>query len=417
MERFDGRRRRLSQWTTAFLGLCLTLAQCHRGRQVPPGTDSVEARRQIDLRAYDGFIRSRLSEVFPLLAAQVVSDYEITRGRALDISYGPPYLAMELAHQTTLVFDVLAADSTEAALCVERIEEAGLSQRFNVHVGRADFLPFRDGAYDLVLTRDAMRFWKDKAAVYREINRVLKRGGIAFLGAGLGRNLPESQAELLWASVQYWRNKAGPQPWSATLPYPEYLGRAAVDGGIQGYELWTEGYCTCRTWVVWRKGASSGAEAGGEVVEGGSDKPSTGVPAPDFSLKDTDGAVVRLADLRGQVVLLDFWAVNCRSCLNMMKRLEPVRQRLGQRGCRFLAINMDWRKDKLDRFLERHDLPYVVLYDDAGVSKAYGVMGIPHFALVDRNGLLRHQILGGSEATATRIEEELLRLLGERERS
>jgi peroxiredoxin len=187
-----------------------------------------------------------------------------------------------------------------------------------------------------------------------------------------------------------------------------------VDAGIKGYEIWTEGHCTCRTWVVWRKGSEVPTAAADQSAERRSAKPPTGVPAPDFTLNDTEGAGVRLADLRGHVVLLDFWAVSCRSCLNMMRRLQPVHERLQKHGCRFLAINIDWKREKLDRFLEANRLPYTVLYDDAGVSKAYGVMGLPHFAIIDRDGLLRHRILGGSEATATRIEAELVRLVGGR---
>ncbi len=403
-----------SAWMTAAIGVCVLLGQCHCGRRVPPGTDSVQGRSQVDLPAYDAFIRSRLSEVFPLLAAQVVSEYGVTGGRGLDIAFGAPYLAMELAHQTDLVFDVLVADSAEAGLCAARVAEARLTDRFSVHVGRADYLGFPSDTYDLVLARDAMRFWRDRPRVYREIDRVLKPGGVAFLGAGLGKTLSESEADLIWASVQYWRNKTDHEPWATTLPYPEYLEQALVDAGMTGYEIWTEGHCTCRTWVVWRKGGAVPTAAAGRPLESRSAKPAAGVAAPDFTLNDIDGDTVRLSGLRGQVVLLDFWAVSCRSCLNMMRRLEPVHERLEKQGCRFLAINIDWKREKLDRFLETNEVPYTVLYDDAGVAKAYGVMGLPHFAIIDRNGLLRHRILGGSETTATRIEEELGRLLGER---
>jgi peroxiredoxin len=354
-----------------------------------------------------------LSGVFPVLAAQLVSEHGVTSGRALAISYGAPYVAMELARQTDFQFDVLVADSVEAAIAGRRIEDAGLMSHFSVRIGRADFLPFRDESFDLVLTRDAMRFWKHKAAVYREIDRVLKPGGQAVLGAGLGTAISDAEAELLWASVQGWRNRTDHRPWAATLPYPERLDAGLLDAGIRGYTVQTEGHCNCRTWVRWRKAGEAGTPPRQRQQESRPSKPEAGGPAPDFTLPDQQGEPVTLSALRGEVVMLDFWAVNCRSCLNMMKQLEPVHERLRGQGCRFYAVNIDWRKEKLDGFLEKHEIPYPVLYDAAGVAKAYGVMGIPHFVLIDRDGILRHRILGGTDRTATRIELALLELLQE----
>ncbi len=401
-------RRRIPALTTSTLLVCLLFGQCHRGRQIPLGSDSVDARDAIALPAYDAFVRSRLSGVFPLLAAQVVSDYGITDGRGLHISFGPPYLAIELAYQTDLAFDVLVADTMESALSALRIEEVGLASRMTISMGRADHLPFDEATFDLVLARDALRFWKDKAAVFREIDRVLKPGGVAFLGAGLGSAVSVAEGELIWSGVQDWRNKTDYRPWASTLPYPELLEADLETTNIRPYKVWTEGHCNCRTWVQWRKGSDAQGIPASPRRESETD-----VPAPDFTLFDKDGSRVSLADLRGEVIMLDFWAVNCRSCLNMMDLLHPVYERLGPRGCRFYAVNIDWREEKLDRFLEERRMHYPVLYDDAGVAKAYGIMGIPHFVLIDRKGLLRHRIVGGTEKTAARIEAALERLLGE----
>jgi peroxiredoxin len=138
-----------------------------------------------------------------------------------------------------------------------------------------------------------------------------------------------------------------------------------------------------------------------------------GKPATDFTLRDIRGNLVTLSDLRGEVVVLDFWSVYCRSCLRLMKQLAPVRERYENKGCRFLTVNIDDELATLEDFLNGNSIAYPVLYDDCGVVRAYKIRGIPHFVMIDRDGVIVSRFIGGTDATIKQIESELMRLTAE----
>ncbi len=352
---------------------------------------------KIDLAAYDEFVRTTLSPVHATLARQVATDYGVTDGRVLEVAFGAPYLSLELARLTLAEFDVLVETGEEADLCRRRVDEAGMTPRFHVVTGRAGALPYDTGTFDLVLARDAMRFWPSKAAAFSEIQRVLKPGALAFLGGGLGRTWTGRAAARLWADVQLWRNETGSTPWAASLPYPERLEAALDTTGISDYRVWTEGgYCNCRTWVEWNK-LPPLAEIVSPREPGPTAEPPVGQAAPDFALAGIGGDTVRLSALKGTVVVLDFWGVDCRACLNMMAGLEPFWRSLEPGSYRVLAVNIDADRGLFLDFVDRAvDPGYEMLYDDAGVAGSYGIRGLPHFVVVDRNGTIRARIKGGT---------------------
>lgn len=137
----------------------------------------------------------------------------------------------------------------------------------------------------------------------------------------------------------------------------------------------------------------------------------TGDPAPDFTLTDLDGNSVRLAELRGQVVALRFWADWCPYCKDEMKALEPVHQRLQHRDLRLLAVNVGQDRETAERFVHRLELSYPALLDpESAVARRYGVIGLPTTVFIDRGGRVRGKILGESDAlTFERMVEDLLK--------
>ncbi|MGD9380246.1 MAG: redoxin domain-containing protein [candidate division WOR-3 bacterium] len=375
-------------------------------------------RSQINLDAYDTFSRFMFYEsykVYATLAKQIAEDYDIADDSVLELAFVAPYVSIELAKLTNASFDIIVEDSVELEVCEQRIEESGLLSRFTLHLGRSDSLPFRDESFDLVLARDAMRFWHDDPAVFSEINRVLKKGAFAFLGGGLGRQFSGAEAERIWNMVQDWRNRTDHIPWATTLPFPENIETALMAAGVGNYEVLTEGHCTCRTWVAWSK-ETPGRSVTYDMsyVKSMQDlRQDIGKPATDFTLRDVRGNLVKLSDLRGEVVVLDFWSVYCRSCLRLMKHLEPIRERFENKGCRFLTVNIDDELATLEDFLNGNSIAYPVLYDDCGVVRAYKIRGIPHFVMIDRDGVIVSRFIGGTDATIKQIESELMRLTAE----
>jgi peroxiredoxin len=112
--------------------------------------------------------------------------------------------------------------------------------------------------------------------------------------------------------------------------------------------------------------------------------------APGFALDSRDGGAVSLADLKGQVVMVNFWASWCGPCRQEMPHLEALYQRYSSLGFTLLGVNVD--KDGADarEFLEETPVSFPVLFDpESQVSELYEVVAMPSTVLVDRNGNMR----------------------------
>jgi thiol-disulfide isomerase/thioredoxin len=122
--------------------------------------------------------------------------------------------------------------------------------------------------------------------------------------------------------------------------------------------------------------------------------------AQDFTLVRADGqpGSVKLADLRGRVVLLDFWATWCPPCLAMLPVLHELYQEWQPRGAEFIAIDSDGpmiSRDELGAFLAHRPFPYPVVIDDKEVGGLYGVFSIPHLVVIGRDGRIARVFVGG----------------------
>lgn len=112
--------------------------------------------------------------------------------------------------------------------------------------------------------------------------------------------------------------------------------------------------------------------------------------APDFTLKSASGSNVRLEDLRGQVVMLNFWASWCGPCRQEMPHLESIFKQYEKFGFTLLAVNVDEDSASADAFLNDVPVSFPVLYDNESVvSKLYSVDAMPTTVLIDRDGKRR----------------------------
>lgn len=118
-------------------------------------------------------------------------------------------------------------------------------------------------------------------------------------------------------------------------------------------------------------------------------------PAPAFSLKSLAGDSVSLADLKGQVVFIDFWATWCPPCRISLPAVERLHADYQGKPVRVLGVSVDEDIDALRAFVKKKGTAYPVLMDsDSAVASAYGADGIPHFVIVDRDGRLAGQWSG-----------------------
>ena len=121
---------------------------------------------------------------------------------------------------------------------------------------------------------------------------------------------------------------------------------------------------------------------GAQAVPGGA--------APDFTLKSLAGDNVKLSELRGQVVLINFWASWCGPCRQEMPRLDDLYQQYGELGFTLLGVNVEQDSAEAQRMLHDTPVTFPILFDSKNeVSKLYDVVAMPSTVIVDRDGNVR----------------------------
>src|SRR5579864_3097760 len=122
-----------------------------------------------------------------------------------------------------------------------------------------------------------------------------------------------------------------------------------------------------------------------------------GSKLPEFSVTDLRGRPVRSAELRGKVVLIDFWATWCGPCKKEMPGYQQLLDRYGPKGFVVIGFKFDNMKDTEDPvlFAKRLGVRYpVVVASDALKEKFGGIEGLPTTLLYDRAGVLRNKVIG-----------------------
>lgn len=132
--------------------------------------------------------------------------------------------------------------------------------------------------------------------------------------------------------------------------------------------------------------------------------------APEITRTDLNGRPLDLASFRGKVVLLDFWATWCASCLVEMPRFVQWQRQYGPQGFEVIGISMDDDPALARKLSAKLRLNYPVAMGDDKLGELYGgVLGLPLTYLIDRNGVVRAQFQG--DANLKTIEMQLKALL------
>ena len=112
--------------------------------------------------------------------------------------------------------------------------------------------------------------------------------------------------------------------------------------------------------------------------------------APDFTLESLDGEHVRLEELRGQVVLINFWASWCGPCRQEMPVLDRLHQRYQSTGFTVLGVNVEGEAAPAKSIVDKTAVTFPVLIDAGqSVSKLYDLKAMPSTVVVDRDGKVR----------------------------
>jgi cytochrome c biogenesis protein CcmG, thiol:disulfide interchange protein DsbE len=136
----------------------------------------------------------------------------------------------------------------------------------------------------------------------------------------------------------------------------------------------------------------------------GTRPPRVGEAAPDFAIQDSSKAVA-LHDLKGQVVVLNFWATWCPPCIEEMPSLVEMQRKLKDKGVKVLAVSIDVDQTAYEKFLKDHGVDLLTVRDpDQKASTIYGSFKWPETYIIDRNGVVRRKFIGPVDWTHPEIQ-------------
>lgn len=139
-----------------------------------------------------------------------------------------------------------------------------------------------------------------------------------------------------------------------------------------------------------------------------------GSPAPQFQFQSPRGPVT-LANLKGRLVYVDFWASWCGPCRTSFPWMNEMQAKYGKQGLQVVGINLDQSQSDAGKFLSSLPAHFPIVFDPtSALPKAYGVKGMPTSFLVDQNGIVILQHQGFREADKAELENTIRQHLGAR---
>jgi cytochrome c biogenesis protein CcmG, thiol:disulfide interchange protein DsbE len=133
-----------------------------------------------------------------------------------------------------------------------------------------------------------------------------------------------------------------------------------------------------------------------------------GSKAPAFDVAGSGGKNVRMADLKGRVVYVDFWASWCAPCKQSFPWMNEMQEKYGARGLSVVAVTVDRRREDADKFLATMPAKFAVAYDTTGkVAEAYRPKGMPTSFLVGADGIVRAVHVGFKDQDKADLEREI----------
>ena len=149
--------------------------------------DLLEAKR------FDKMVKENFMPAIVSTVKQIIEDYGVLEGVCVDVGCGTAVFAIELCKHSKLKIFALEKERAIYEVARMNIEKEGLTDRIIPILGDAHKMPFENEFADFIISRGSYHCWKDKVQVFKEIYRVLKSGGIGFIGGGFGRYVTEEE--------------------------------------------------------------------------------------------------------------------------------------------------------------------------------------------------------------------------------
>lgn len=143
-----------------------------------------------------------------------------------------------------------------------------------------------------------------------------------------------------------------------------------------------------------------------------------GAEAPDFSVKSIGKSreMLSLSDLRGHVVVVDFWGTFCEPCKKSFPKLEELRAKYASSGLKVIGVSEDEAedKDKIPTFADTYGAKFSLAWDgDKSIARHYKPETMPSSFLIDKEGVVRYVHVGYHDGEEALIEKEIQKLIAQ----
>jgi thiol-disulfide isomerase/thioredoxin len=134
----------------------------------------------------------------------------------------------------------------------------------------------------------------------------------------------------------------------------------------------------------------------------------TGGKTPALKLADANGRELRLEDLRGKTVVVNFWATWCEPCREEMPSLDRLRAKLGEKSLEVVAVNVGEAPERVARFTRDVPVSFPIVYDrDSTMAKRWKVRGYPTSYVIGPDGRIRYYFVGELDWSAEDIVRQI----------
>ena len=167
-----------------------------------------------------------------------------------------------------------------------------------------------------------------------------------------------------------------------------------------------------RTWAAWALALALLTGLAAAWAAGGTLKPWSGGATPPLALRDLEGKVHRLADYRGKVVVLNFWATWCDPCREEMPSMQRLQDKLAGKPFAILAVDYGEGAPRVSDFLKTVPVRFTVLLDrDTSAATAWKVKVLPTTLVIDPEQKVRFVAVGDIGWDSEPVEGEIRKLL------
>jgi ubiquinone/menaquinone biosynthesis C-methylase UbiE len=186
----------------------------------------------LEAKSFDKKVKENFMPAIISTVKQIIEDYGVLEGVCVDIGCGTAVFSIELCRYSKLKIYALEKEKAICEVARMNIEKEQLTDKIIPVLGDAHDLPFKNEFADFIISRGSYHCWEDKVQVFKEIYRVLKKGGIGFVGGGFGRYVTEEELNRM-KSLRDRSLKDGAKAYSS----PDKLREAIYKAGIANFRI------------------------------------------------------------------------------------------------------------------------------------------------------------------------------------